>query len=340
MTNPGRPDSIPRGGGRGLILPILLIVVGSVLLLNNLGILSWSVWSTLAQLWPVILVLLGLELILGRRTSMLGIGLALVFVAIVVGSATHHITVGSATDRAPAPQPSVVAGPGGTVAAGMVSSPPTGAGSHLAIPLGDTGRAQVTVNVGAGDLSVGALPSDDPNLATADGPPSQDRGLTQAATTRDGETDLTLTTREPNGFSWPPSPPNQPADRLVVSLARKVPLNLKTTLGVGQANLDLRDLSLRSLDVISGVGRVTVQFPSGSGQTRANIKGAVGSQTTLVIPPNVGAYVHTAGGLVSVHLPPGHYAKVADGYQSNNYATAADQIEIYLQLGVGQVDVQ
>ncbi|HEX5416108.1 MAG TPA: DUF5668 domain-containing protein, partial [Chloroflexota bacterium] len=67
MAHSGWPDEKPRGG-RGVVLPILFIVVGSVLLLNNLGILTWSVWSSLAQLWPVILVLLGIELILGRRT--------------------------------------------------------------------------------------------------------------------------------------------------------------------------------------------------------------------------------------------------------------------------------
>lgn len=341
MANPGWPNPAARSNGRGLILPILLIVVGSVLLLNNLGVLAWSIWATLAQLWPVILILLGLELILGRRTSALGVILALVFVVVTVGSATHHIRMGPATDQTSAAPEPVTASANQSAGVGLIGpwSPADGV-SHLEVPLGDTQSSQITVNVGAGNLSVGALPGDAPNLATADATASSGRGLTKSVSTHGGETDLTLAAREPNGFFWPTGQKNQPADSLAVSLARKVPLSLKTNLGVGQANLDLRDLSIQSLDVNSGVGQMTVQFPSGSGQTRANINSGAGGQTTLIIPANVGAYIHTAGGLVSVHVPSDRYTQVVDGYESNNYSNSTDKIEIYLHLGVGQVDVQ
>ena len=49
--------------------PVILIVLGSVFLLNNLGILPWDVWLSLWKFWPVIWILIGIELLLGKNAS-------------------------------------------------------------------------------------------------------------------------------------------------------------------------------------------------------------------------------------------------------------------------------
>ena len=41
--------------------PMLLIFAGCILLLNVLGIVDWSIWWTILQLWPVFLVAAGPE---------------------------------------------------------------------------------------------------------------------------------------------------------------------------------------------------------------------------------------------------------------------------------------
>ncbi len=46
--------------------PILLIILGGLLLLNNFDILPWSIWQSLIDFWPIILILIGLEILLGR----------------------------------------------------------------------------------------------------------------------------------------------------------------------------------------------------------------------------------------------------------------------------------
>lgn len=49
---------------------IFLIILGVIFLLNNLGYLSWTVWSALWRLWPVLLIFAGLEAIFkGSRLS-------------------------------------------------------------------------------------------------------------------------------------------------------------------------------------------------------------------------------------------------------------------------------
>jgi len=50
-----------------LVGPIILIGLGIVFLLNNLGLLSWSVWEVILRLWPILLIAIGLDILLGRR---------------------------------------------------------------------------------------------------------------------------------------------------------------------------------------------------------------------------------------------------------------------------------
>lgn len=45
--------------------PVFLVAIGSVLLLNNLNIIPWSSWENLVKFWPMLLILWGLEMLLG-----------------------------------------------------------------------------------------------------------------------------------------------------------------------------------------------------------------------------------------------------------------------------------
>lgn len=44
---------------RGVLWPVLLILAGAILLLNNIGRLEWSLWELLFRLWPAILLAAG-----------------------------------------------------------------------------------------------------------------------------------------------------------------------------------------------------------------------------------------------------------------------------------------
>lgn len=48
---------------------VILLSVGIVLLLNNLGYVDWSVWESILSLWPVLLIAIGIEKIFAK-TSM------------------------------------------------------------------------------------------------------------------------------------------------------------------------------------------------------------------------------------------------------------------------------
>ena len=62
-----------------LVWPIVLIGLGVLFLLNNLGIISWDVWTLVIRMWPVLVIAIGLDLLFGRRSS-LGSAIAAVLI--------------------------------------------------------------------------------------------------------------------------------------------------------------------------------------------------------------------------------------------------------------------
>ena len=52
------PERPVRHGG--LVGPAILIGLGVVFLLNNLGMLDWGIWNILLRLWPLLLIAIGL----------------------------------------------------------------------------------------------------------------------------------------------------------------------------------------------------------------------------------------------------------------------------------------
>ena len=72
-----------------VLLPMLLIIGGALLLASNLGWLPWSFWESAWRLWPVLLILLGLEVILTGRGvwSAIVTAVVVVFLVGVIGAA-------------------------------------------------------------------------------------------------------------------------------------------------------------------------------------------------------------------------------------------------------------
>ena len=70
------------------ILAIVLLILGTVLLLNTTGLVGWGIWIYFLEFWPVILIAIGLHLIMGRRFPVL----SAILVAVILGagvSAAH-----------------------------------------------------------------------------------------------------------------------------------------------------------------------------------------------------------------------------------------------------------
>ena len=75
-----------RRGYRSLFWPIVLISVGVIWLLGNLGVLGPTNLLVLFRLWPLLLIAIGLDLLIGRDSALIGtvIGVGTVGLVIVL----------------------------------------------------------------------------------------------------------------------------------------------------------------------------------------------------------------------------------------------------------------
>lgn len=55
-----------HGQGNGIVFGAILLLIGAILLLNNLGIISWEFWRLF---WPGLLIILGMRLVLGSSPA-------------------------------------------------------------------------------------------------------------------------------------------------------------------------------------------------------------------------------------------------------------------------------
>ena len=80
-------SNLLNGGGRRLgsiFLPLLLIGLGALLLLQNAGLIQVSIWDVVGRLWPLIPVLIGIELLIGQRSPRAAVVVMLLVISCAV----------------------------------------------------------------------------------------------------------------------------------------------------------------------------------------------------------------------------------------------------------------
>lgn len=45
---------------------VFLITIGSLLLANNFGVLPWTIWESILNYWPILIVFAGIEVVFGK----------------------------------------------------------------------------------------------------------------------------------------------------------------------------------------------------------------------------------------------------------------------------------
>jgi len=293
-----------------LVGPVILIGLGVVFLLNNLGVLEWSVWEVILRLWPILLVSAGLDLLLGRR-SIWGSLLALVLTA------------------------AIVAGVLWLVGSGIISGPASPA-EEISQPLGDATQARVVIGPAVGTLRVGSLPESNDLVAGRIQPISGERVARDFRV--EGETAIVTLQSEGTFTAFSPFAGGWGDQRgWDLGLNPDVPLKLEISLGVGESDLGLAGLQVSDLDVSSGVGHTTVILPD-EGRFRARIDGAIG-QTVVLIPAGLEARVRVDTGIAGSQLP-ASYRRQDDVYTSPGYAGAEDYVDLEVSQAIGNISIR
>lgn len=302
-TPAGRQRS--RSRGEGITWPVVLVFAGVMLLLYTTGRQSGAAWWRLWTLWPVLLILIGLDLWLRHAAAFVRVLVALGVLVALVAAALYLI------------------------------APPRGEARTLTCPAGEATQGRVVLEMGVGRLQVGA--SEHPSADFAGGL-FQDPGLDWRC---DNDTDsVSLEVRQrTEGAAWW----SKEGDSFWnLDLARAMPLqSLSVKVGVGDGVLDLRPLHLQDLRLETGVGRmrVTLPGPEGAAMTTVWVRSGVGS-IEVTIPPGVAAEIHVDSGVGHFAVDQSRFPWRDGVYRSEGYDTAPYRLRMDIQAGVGLVTVK
>ena len=317
-TTPYSPPTVPPRPRRrgGVVGPLVLIFIGVVFLLQNTGYLPPNFWVNLWRLWPLLLVLAGIELLFANRLPWLIVA-CLAAVVLVVGALAVNANV-----------------------APTVTAPTT---KQLDTDLGGATEAAVTVRFGAGQLTIGPLvqPRDNQFASmTYTGPPDlapQANYLVAAGGL--GRLDYQVSGRPGPGFN-PFASGRSGSAHMELNLTPRVPISsLSIQTGATEAHLDLSSLRVGDIDMSVGAATASVRLPENAGLTTMHVSGGA-STLTLEIPQGVAARIQHHGGLSTLKVDQSRFPLVSEGlYQSADYDQAANKVDITLETGVTTIQV-
>jgi len=310
-----------------LIAATWLIGVGTVFLIQRAADLSWS------QAWPLFVILGGVASLVSTliqgRLEVSGIwGLTWPVVWIVIGVVLLLSTTGQ-LGEGPVELivqwwPVLLIGLGVWFVIGAVVPARRGLTEALSLPLGNASEADVRIRFGAGNLTTRSAASG----ALVDG---EFQGGVIHRILGPGAVELSQDTRY--GLPW-----LSHASNWTVGLAAGVPLDLRVDGGASRAVLDLRDLRLRRLELQTGASETRVLLPRAAGATTVKAQAGAAS-LTLEIPQGVAARIRTRMALGSAQIDQARFPPSSGGYESPDFATATNRVEIEVDGGLGSVRV-
>jgi hypothetical protein len=124
-----------------------------------------------------------------------------------------------------------------------------------------------------------------------------------------------------------------------VGLTGAVPIDLQVEGGASKTVLDLRDLRVRSLAIRTGASETRVTLPQGAGMT--TVRSESGAAAVFFdVPAGVAARIRTKMGLGGSDIDTARFPRVGEVWESPDFATATNRVEIDAQGGLGSVTVR
>ena len=290
---------------RGYLLPAVLIVVGVLFLLDNLGWLSSDALLRLASLWPLLLVIAGVQVILNhtvdRRTAATA-GMAVAIVALL--GAVAYAALG----------PSQLVGSQSAHASESLNGLTSGT---LSLEFGGTVR-----------ITESALGN---TLFRADADYPTGEPAPEVSLDRDSGT---VRIQESHG----PFIPFFGAARsqITLTLNDRIPWALDLTGGSADVRLDIAELRLIRLDLSGGARNVDAALPAPSGTIPIEISG--GARDISIHGPKTAWRIQVSGGARATRIGGNSFAGSQDlSQQSSDYDQAVNRYAIQVLGGARDV---
>jgi hypothetical protein len=119
---------------------------------------------------------------------------------------------------------------------------------------------------------------------------------------------------------------------------KDIPLNLVFETGAVDAHLDLAGLQVKDLLLKTGASSTNLTLPAAAGFTHVKIEAGVAA-VNIRVPEGVAARVEAEVGLASVSVNQSRFPKLNGYYQSVDYESAENKVDIRIETGLGAIEI-
>ena len=312
----------PRGRRPSIFWPMILVGVGVMLLLANLGILPWQSWGALWRFWPLLLVLLGLDVLIGRRSTA-GAIFSTLLILILIGGI---VAIGWFAEDIPF--------------LNELLQPAELRTERVKFPLEGLDSASIYIDWSSMPCEVAAL-GESVNLI--EGTVTHRGEVTFDARVHGSQARVRFDTGDAGFEWWREVVGGEVQPRCHVGLSPEIAMQLELDCGSGPGELDLSGLHVDELALDCGSGPVDLELPSVS-SPNVTIDGGSGP-LDINLPEGVGARVVLDSGsgpfLVDerFRLVEGEYR--GDGiWETEGYDSAEHSILLEIDQGSGPISIR
>lgn len=305
-------DSLFRG--------LLLISIGVVFLLINFGLLPWSFWLSVVDLWPLLLILVGIGFLLKKRVPFSAV--AVVFLLVLTG---YSMVFGPQTlphgyfDNERAPW-------GNALESGVQKT-------EVKLEAG-VRKAALELNLGGAKLSLQAMSPEKETEFLMDGSYhwdsvfASDRPSLQSHRNGDRQ-EVSLSSQKKGGSR----------DTLDLGLNRNIHYDLKLNAGAINGDLNFSQIPLDSLELNTGASKFRLVFGDAGNFLQGKVNTGA-SDITLSVPENVGLHVHVSGVASNTDfMGSGLFFDQKDWY-SQGYDQAKTKVDLKISMAAGSLHLE
>ena len=303
MDSESESSSRRRRRGRFPMSALFLIALGVLLLLQTTGVLPWEVWSSIWRLWPVVIIAIGINIVVGRRAPWLAGALVTIILVGAVGLALWFVPV---TEN---------------VVVNLAQE-----------PLNGVEKVEAHIGFGAGTLSVNSLDANSPSLFEGE---FRGRGAETSVERSGNAADLDISMGD-FGLQFFRNPTNAEWE---LSLSTTPSLRLNIDRGGSDMNLDLRNLKVNELDINIGASDTQIVMPESAGLVEADISAGAAS-VIITIPDGVAARIDADSAVGLLTVDGTRFPRKGDVYESSDFQTAQNRIDLDIDSGASSVEVR
>ena len=321
-----------RKSGKGL--GIFLLLAGIVFLLHEIGAfnyietkfnislwgLIWSIVAGIFNLWPVLLIIIGINIIFRSRIleRILGIGFMVLVIISVIYGPFYYFGVPWITNI--------------TNWDSVTHQVSTGQDNYSYSNKIDYGpnmtKGKSTIDLGACDLEITS------GNNTAAEMQSNIRGIYASFGQSNGK--LNMDVSEENIISG--MDPNITRKANVV-LGEKISWEIQVTTGASRSRMELKNLDVSSLSIELGAGDAEIHLGDKDKNVAVEIKGGV-SNVKIYVPENAGVMVTTDNGLSANNFDALGLVKTGENqFTSKGFNIAENKFTVTLSTGISNINI-